>query len=308
MKPCAIPGVTSRQWEVTHPGQYWRWYKGIFNFAGGALDGKYAVCGFRMGLKKDPKSPDPNFYDLEADKSYFWLDGKLLCIGTGITDKAGRGEPVATTVDQTLWRGPAQDASGTVRKPGETFQSGSQLLWHDGVGYWILNGKGVLSGETRKARWVEFDMNNRKVKNLPKTAPMLMFQIDHGKNPKNGSYVYMVDFHSPDFAALKKQAEKPSFEIVSATSDAHVVREKRSGTLAAVFFKPGEAGGLSVDAPAVVLLRQTPDGKIRVTVSDPEQDPKRDCITLGWNGKKHKIQLPSGVYCGQPVTAENDER
>ena len=113
-----------------------------------------------------------------------------------------------------------------------------------------------------------------------------------------------MDLHCPDFAALKKREEKPSFEIVSATSDAHVVREKRSGTLAAVFFKPGEAGGLKVDAPAVVLLRKTPDGKIRVTVSDPEQDPKRDSVTLTWNGKNHKLRLPSGTYCGQPATTE----
>ena len=119
---------------------------------------------------------------------------------------------------------------------------------------------------------------------------------------KDGAYAYAVDLHSPDFAALKKRAEEPPFEIVSATSDVHAVREKSSGTLAAVIFKPGEAGGLSIDAPAVALLRPTPDGKILVTVSDPEQDPKRDAITLGWNGKKYKIQLPSGTYCGQPVT------
>ena len=304
MKPCATPGVTSRQWEFTHPGQLWRSYFGSFSFAGGATDGSYAVCGYQMGRKRLVSSTDPNFYDLEAKKSYFWLNGKLVCIGTSITDKTDRNVPVATTVDQTLWRGPAQDASGTVRKPGETFQTESQLLWHDGVGYWILNGKGVLSGETRKDRWIEFDLNNKNAKNLPKSEPMLMFQIDHGKNPKDGSYAYAVDFHSPDFASLKKQAEKPSFEIVSATSDVHAVREKSSGTLAAVFFQPGEAGGLKVDAPAVVLLRQTPDGKVRVTVNDPEQEPKRDSVTLAWNGKTYKVQLPTGVYCGQPVTVK----
>ena len=304
MKPCAIPGVTSRQWEFTHTGQQWRSYTGLHNFAGGAADGNHAVSGYRMERQKHHATADPNFYDLYAEKSYFWLNGKLVCIGTSITDKTNRNVPVATTVDQTLWRGPAQDAAGTSRKPGETFRADTQLLWHDGVGYAVLNGKGKLSGETRKGRFAEFDGTNRTAKNLPKSAPMLMFQIDHGKNPKNGSYAYAVDFHSPDFASLKKLAEKPPFEIVSATSGAHVVLEKSSGTLAAVFFKPGEAGGLKVDAPAVVLLRQTPDGKVRVTVNDPEQNPKRDSITLVWNGKIHKIQLPTGLYCGQPVTVD----
>ncbi|MBR4666206.1 MAG: hypothetical protein IKO93_20235, partial [Lentisphaeria bacterium] len=304
LKMYATPGVTSRQWKFTHETNSWRSYAGLYNFAGGAADGNYAVCGYQMGRKRLPASPDPNFYDLEAEKSYFWLNGKLICLGTGITDKSQRNVPVATTLDQTLWRGPAADASGTSRKPGGSFQTDSQLLWHDGAGYAVLNGKGILSGETRKGRWVEINGTNRTVKNLPKSAPILMFQIDHGKNPKDASYAYAVDLHCPNFAALKKLAQQPPFEIVSATSDSPVVREKCSGTLAAVFFKPGEAGGLKVDAPAVVLLRQTPDGKVQVTVNDPEQDPKRESITLRWNGKDHKIQLPTGVYCGQPVTTE----
>ena len=56
--------------------------------------------------------------------------------------------------------------------------------------------------------------------------------------------------------------------------------------------------------PAVVLLRPAQDGKILVTVNDPEQDPKRESVTLGWNGKKYRIQLPTGAYCGQPVTVD----
>ena len=259
-----------------------------------------------MGRNKKDSSwsnPDERFYDLVAEKSYFRLNGTLVCLGSGINQLDPQDIPVATTLDQTLWRGPVSFGQGEVRKPGKNFQTGSQLLWHDGVGYWILNGKGVLSGETRKARWAEFDLYNKKIKGVPKTAPILTFRIDHGKKVNNASYAYAVDLHCPDFASLKKLAQQPSFEIVSATSDSHVVREKSSGTLAAVFFKPGEAGGLKVDAPAVVLLRQTPDGKVQATVNDPEQDPKRDSVTISWNGEDHKIQLPTGTYCGQPVTA-----
>ena len=313
--PCAIPGVTARQFAYEHTGSAWHTYRGGYNFAGGATDGNFAVCGFRMGRDRKHTfghNPDPRFYDLTAQKTYFWLNGILVCLGSDIREQDPETGaeikpldiPIATTIDQTLWRGPASFGQGEIRKPGEKFQAESQLLWHDGVGYWILNGKGKLSGETRKGRFAEFDRANRKIKNLPKTAPILMFQIDHGTKVANSSYAYAVDFHCPSFAALKKRAGKPSFEIVSATSDAHVIRENKSGTLAAVFFKPGEAGGLKVDVPSVVLLRQTPDGKIRVTVNDPEQDPKRDSVTLGWNGKNYKVRLPTGTYFGQPVTVD----
>ena len=55
---------------------------------------------------------------------------------------------------------------------------------------------------------------------------------------------------------------------------------------------------------AVVLLRRTADGKVRVTANDPGQDPKRESVTLGRNGKTYKVRLPAGVYCGQPVTVD----
>lgn len=304
MKPYAIPGVTSRQWEFTHKGKRWRSNPGLYNFAGGAADGNYAAAGYRMGRKKADNCPDPNFYGLTASKAYFWLDGKLVCLGAGITDETDRKVPVATTIDQTLWRGPACDASGKAHKPGETFRTESQLLWHDGVGYSILRGKGILSGETRKGRWLDYCMANKQVKNLPESAPMLQFQIRHGKNPKNGSYAYAVDFHCGSFADLRKRAKSPSFEILALTPDLQAVREKSSGTLAAVFHKPGEVGGLKVSAPAVVLLRQAPGGTVTVTVNDPEQNPKRNSMTLTWNGKVHKIKLPDGVYCGRPVKTD----
>jgi hypothetical protein len=302
MKPCAIPGVTSRQWEFTHQGKDWRSYTGKYNFAGGVTDDNYAACGYHMERQKHPASHDPNFYQLTARKAYFWLNGKLICIGAGISDNADRGVPVATTIDQTLWRGPATLGSGTVKKPGESFRMDSQLLWHDGVGYWVMNGKGILSGETRKARWLDFDLNNQESKNLPQSAPMLMFQIDHGKNVKNGSYAYAVDFHCTSFPDLQKNAKSSPFEIIAASNDIQAVREKRSGTLAAVFYKPGEIGGLKINVPAVVLLRRTPDGDIRVTINDPEQNPKLGSVMLGWENQFYEIKLPTGVSCGKQVT------
>ena len=308
MKPCAIPGVTSRQWEFTHTESKWRSYTGLYSFAGGATDGNYAVCGYQMERKKpNSSSPDPNFFDLTARKAYFWLNGTLVCIGAGITDASKRDVPVATTIDQTLWRSQAIFSSNNSQQPGETFKTESQMLWHDGVGYWIINGRGVLSGETRNDRWLDFDIRNKKAQNLPKTAPMLMFQIDHGRNPQDDSYAYAVDFHCKDFFSLEANLQSPSFEILSMTPDLQALRESSSGVLAAVFYKPGEIGGLKVNAPAVILLHRSADGKVRVTVNDPLQNPKATSLILEWENKLHDIQLPTGVYCGQPVTIELSE-
>lgn len=303
-KTTAIPGVTARQWEFTHTGSNWRNYWGRYNFAGGAANGNFAVCGFKSERRRVHHNPDMNFYDLVSSKAYFWLNGKLFCLTAGITDKTKRNVPVATTLDQTLWRAPVTYGKNQTAEVGEQVKVNTNLLWHDGIGYAVLCGKGVLSAETRTgAKWEQFDNRNKKRKDLPRSAPILMFQIDHGKNPQNDACAYMVDFRSRDFASLKRFVEKPTVEILALTPDIQAIREKSSGTLAAVFYTPGgEAGGLQVEHPAVVLLKELPDGRTQVTVSDPLQDPDRDSIALKWKNKYYRIKLPTGLYSGKPVT------
>ncbi len=301
-QPCAIPGVTARQWKFTHTGSLWRNYRGLINFAGGAADGDYALCAYRMDREfLRFRSSDPKFYDLEARKAYFWFNGELVCLGSGITDRKSLNTPVATTIDQTEWRTPAVFGTDQTRKPGEKFAERTNLLWHDGVGYAILKGQGKASGETRKERWCEFDLSNKKQPNRPKTAPILMLQIDHGSNPNQDSYIYAVHFDLKDFAALQKYAAAPSFRVLANTDDVQAVYHTPSDTLAAVFYKAGSVDGLTVDAPAVVLIREA-GGKPRITVNDPEQNPERKSLCLTWKGKLHTINLPEGTYCGKPAT------
>ena len=298
--PCAIPGVTARQWNFTHSGTLWRTYRGLINFAGGATDGDYALCAYRMDRERFPAT-GPEFYNLEARKAYFWFNGELVCLGSGITDRKSMNTPVATTIDQTEWRGPAVFGIDQTRRTGEKFVARTNLLWHDGVGYAVLKGQGIVSGETRKERWCEFDLSNLKQPNRPKTAPILMLQIDHGKNPKQDSYIYAVHFDLKDFTALQRYAANPSFRVLSNTDDVQAVYHTTSDTFAAVFYKAGSVDGLTVDAPAVVLIRDA-GSKPRITVNDPEQNPERKSLRLTWKGKLYTIRLPEGTYCGKPTT------
>ena len=36
--------------------------------------------------------------------------------------------------------------------------------------------------------------------------------------------------------------------------------------------------------------------------SDPEQNPKRNSVIVGWDNRYYEIPLPVDVYCGKPVT------
>ena len=67
------------------------------SWAGGATDGKNAVCGYELSTA--PLADVPQGISIEGRKSYFLLNGKVVCIGSGIT--GGEGE-VCTVVDNRL--------------------------------------------------------------------------------------------------------------------------------------------------------------------------------------------------------------
>lgn len=66
-------------------------------WAGGATDGKSAVCGYE--LSNAPLADVPEGIQIEGRKSYFFLNGRVVCIGSGIS--GGDGE-VCTVVDNRL--------------------------------------------------------------------------------------------------------------------------------------------------------------------------------------------------------------
>ena len=67
------------------------------SWAGGATDGINAVCGYELSTA--PLADVPQGISIEGRKSYFLLNGKVVCIGSGIT--GGEGE-VCTVVDNRL--------------------------------------------------------------------------------------------------------------------------------------------------------------------------------------------------------------
>lgn len=66
-------------------------------WAGGATDGKSAVCGYE--LSNAPLLDVPEGIQVQGRKSYFFLNGRVICIGSGIS--GGDGE-VCTVVDNRL--------------------------------------------------------------------------------------------------------------------------------------------------------------------------------------------------------------
>ena len=73
-------------------------YGGEADFCGGLSDGKTGLAGFRSIYRNDG-------LDMSARKGYFFLDGRIVCLGSDI--QAAMSDPINTAVEQCLAEGDA---------------------------------------------------------------------------------------------------------------------------------------------------------------------------------------------------------
>lgn len=320
----AVPGTTLRQGEYQVNTDIWSGYRGMYSFAGGVTDSGNGVAGFHY-RKALSHIREPLFYNIEARKSYFVAGGFLICCGSGITDlDPKQGKHLWTTIDQTEWLGNLEyEKAGKmhrVKTPDFIVHKqkiGTMMAVHDSVGYGIdLNwtkGEAILSTEVRKSRWLEADRRNAGNSGIPVEYPVLQIHVDHGKNVKNASYLYFVHMDSPNLENLKRNVAEMDYEILALTDSVHAVRIKKTDMTGAVFFDKNSTFSDGVrtwkcDEKAIVLICREPGGKVRISVTDPEQNPEKKTIGLfcnpALNGQKEfRFSLPVEDNCGKSVSA-----
>ena len=102
---------------------------------------------------------------------------------------------------------------------------------------------------------------------------------DHGVNPENGTYAYAV---LPAMTAeeTKAFAENPTFEVLRNDEKIQAVRENSLGITGIVFWQTQSIEGISVSNPCILMLKDTGDGTVEVSVCDPTQKLSGMSVTL----------------------------
>ncbi|HVK02267.1 MAG TPA: polysaccharide lyase beta-sandwich domain-containing protein, partial [Armatimonadaceae bacterium] len=138
----------------------------------------------------------------------------------------------------------------------------------------------------------------------PITKDVFSLWIDHGANPQNGTYAYVVA-PADDAAQAASAASNLPVEIVANTPKLQAVWHKDLKMAQAAFHAPGRvtAGSItiSVDRPCLLLLRRDGD-KLRVAVSNPANEAATVGVTVG--GTRTSVELPGGLDAGKSVVRE----
>ncbi|XP_042217015.1 chondroitinase-AC-like [Homarus americanus] len=304
-----VPGVTN-VYNTTIPkfsfGSYWS--EQFFNnakFVGGATDGSIGVTSM---VYQRPHLP------LTYLKSWFFFEDVIFVMASDITlpacNNAIDNDAVITTLTQGAFEGEyvLGTEGGKEEKLGMGHHQEDSPAWlhHRDVGYVFLH-------DQQHPLFTSALTHTHKNKDLN----VFTAWLDHGFSPQSGLLTYAV-LPASNLTKTRAFAADPDVEVISQTSDLHVVCHHPSKTVGAVMVSGGQVTvgmcgqvgplDLQVDAPCILLLTitsHTADAtQLDVTLADPQQEYDDITIKMSVDDRQveHKILLPSPPHRGSSTT------
>lgn len=283
-----IPGITSYETNTPLKELIWGSYRNKSPFVGNSNDGKTGITAIefdRDGLK--------------ASKSWVFTQDFILCLGSGI--QADSGLIVTTSIEQSLQKGDLlhlqndkweQIISTTFGKTKE------HRFFHHKTGYIIFQAeKGYALTENRIGKWK--DIMNMYPDSLTQSSNVVSLWIDHGKDPKNGTYQYLILPATTSKEVL--QFDTKQINTISNTNQLQAVTIGKTSYIAAYMpanIKLKSTLSFKSSNPGLFMIEERAD-KIKVIITDPTQLLSSIDITI--NDTIQTVQLPSADKKGTPI-------
>ena len=294
-----VPGTTVLQDDDPLPVLTARGYRIPSDFVGGVSDGENGIAVL-----------DYSRLGVEAKKSWFMFDDKIVCLGAGI--RAHEGIPLTTSINQSYLNGEVRFREGEVEKVAKQNERVLNPSWimHDDIGYIFPNG-GNLKLETKKVegRWTDV---TKLLSDETLSANIFKLWIEHGIDPKNDSYAYILVPNAAKNELVEFEKHAP-FDILN-TSRRQEVVAKDGAFAAVIFYEAGKSevfGGIESSQPCLVMVKRTYQG-MQISTSDPTQKLEEIVLLLDekysgqhatqQDGKtKIRVVLPQNGYAGKSV-------
>ena len=260
-----IPGVTSihlpleqLQAKVLNVDSYSGMEEMLYSdeaFAGG-LSQQKMNGNFGMKLHEHDKYNGSH----RARKSYHFIDGMIVCLGSDI-ENTNTEFPTETTIFQLA----VTDKAG--HDYWKNYQGDKKVyVDHLGTGYYVPT---PIRFEKNFPQYSRMQNTGKETK-----GDWVSLVVDHGKAPKNGSYEYAV-LPQTNEALMKKFAKKPTYRVLQQDRNAHIVESVSEQIISYVLFETPETtlpGSLlqRVDTSCLVMTHKESVDKIKLTVAQPD--------------------------------------
>ena len=239
---------------------------------GASLEDLYGVSGMQLNAWGST---------LSARKSWFMFDDEVVCLGSGITSSDNRSiETIIENRRLSAYGNNPFTVDGAVRPSAVGWsETLTNTSWVHLVGNVVAADVGYFFPQPatihmlREARSGSlYDLNHAYGATNCNTRNFLTLWYDHGANPTNATYAYVL-LPNHSVTQVAGYAANPDIAVLENTTKAQGVRENTLGITAVNFWKDGtnRVGAITADRRSSVIMRH--DGTVLgLGVSDPTQN------------------------------------
>ncbi|WP_164821533.1 polysaccharide lyase family 8 super-sandwich domain-containing protein [Paenibacillus koleovorans] len=249
---------------------------------------KNAVGGVSMGSYGTAQMAlHPSNSTLSALKSWFMFDNEIVALGSGVTSTGGKAVETIienrklTSAGDNVFKVNDETAESTSLALGTQTYAGTNWMNLEGnvpgseIGYYFPDAPTIKTiRESRTGTWNAINTNNGSTD--PKTNSYLTLWLEHGTNPTNSNYAYVL-LPNKTSTQTSSYAANPDVEILANTTSVQAVREKQLHVTGANFWTnvtqtvyADSAPYLTSNKIAAVMVHES-GNELTVAVSDPTQ-------------------------------------
>lgn len=305
-------------------------YPNTESWSGGVSDGQNGSASLDYSMEKVTGS------SLKAQKSWFFLDDRIVALGTGITSSENLDTETIVENRQLI-----NNKTNALNVTGQTLLDGQDKTITDArwanlkgatasqnIGYVFFNPTTVNAFQKEKSgNWNALNTHN---KSLNVTADYAGISIPHGKNPEDASYSYMIipglseaeteDYYNHSFMNTGIIVNDPRVQgVADKVNNLFMLNYFKSGSLT---YESDEINFyMSAATPGSIMFRKSAaDNTKTVTISDPtkEQDKiefsidkvagdvlqsNSDGVTVVDTGDNWKVSADTSAHMGESFNA-----
>lgn len=302
-----IPGTTAEQRDIAvlplDATSGFEGANGTNTFAGVASNGSIGMGAFIY--ERNHSNPSDLYSTVNANKGYFFFDREIVALGNKIRRvRAGDNGKIWTTINQLEWKGDVYYGNDSVQNiqtinlnsngvNQELSISGPTWFYHDKVGYVIVpqNNQTINLKLIAESRDYQFPFKANLKKKMSQLA------INHGNNPTNDSYQYIVlpgttQQAVQQFAQSAGQTTSP-VKVLKNDSTSMAVYHSQLNVIQIAFYQAGtfefvnhsgEKVRINSDRQSLVMMKDVGDS-LEFVVTDPNHSMTNTQINLKVNIK-----------------------
>ncbi len=237
-----MPGTTTVKWDdwAKVKKKDYKRYRAPHTYAGGVEAGSYGVSAIDIYGSKTQ-----GLETFRAKKSYFFLNEKIVCLGTGINNKIKDAQTVTTIFQDTVTTKSQLQIDNKEQKGDmsekiitKAKKDAVTLLDEQKNGYYIFP-KQLLVYKRGKQKSPNADAKSESSGNYA------IAYFNHGKSPRNRSYSYiMLPFSSKETLEdfnKKMATKKQPIKVLANNNSVQAVYDTVNNVVALSVWKPSSA-------------------------------------------------------------------